>query len=89
MGATPGRWTDRWEYLATRDDASRALVAAVLAAEGELSARCVRFIHAAAAVADRPAARAFLFAAFAACEAAWGALVGVVKTTEADDGATA
>ena len=78
IGATPGRWTDRWEYLATRDDggAGRALIAAVLTAEDELSARCVRFIHAAAAVADTPKARRFLFAAFAACEAAWGALAG-------------
>jgi hypothetical protein len=47
------------------------LLAAVMYAEEKLSVLCVRFIHSPAEAVDKPAARKYLFAAFAECEAAW------------------
>ena len=71
----PRRWRERWEYFLEGGGPEAAkhsqIIAAVMAAESELSARCVRFIHTDAAVADMSKSRAFLFAAFRACEQVW------------------
>jgi hypothetical protein len=47
------------------------LISGVMSAEEKLSVLCVRFIHSPAEAVDKPAARKYLFTAFAECEAAW------------------